>query len=130
MVNNLFEYLEIDGTWYEADLTNIHNCYLIAIKNDSTEDDTLDVNKVTKIGLELGIESGIKVDDVDKPLTIQRVILNFEDETSSDEYTNKISAFIKLTGLPTKLYIKPIFIDIDEIRHFEGSTSISINISK
>lgn len=143
-VRNLLEYIELDGAWVEADLEDIKIAFIAAIKLDSEaaeeieldgEDEfNIDVDKITKVGLELGIDVGFGVEGEDSesqvaPVTTQILILDFKETTSRDEETNKATAFTKLIGMPSTLYIKPLFVDVDEKRIYEGIAPIEINLS-
>lgn len=75
--------------------------------------------------MDIGIDSGIK----DKPITISRVKLNFNEETSSDADLNKKTAMTKVSQLPTDIYLR-ITSFADSVKEYKvGSMPVSINIA-
>ena len=122
---NIIDSLVLDGEWQEVDNSGYSNFYVIGVKEDAQLSDTIDVNKVRLITLELGIDSGIE----DNPITIGRVTLNFGYETSSDPEINSKTAFTFLSRVPDTFYIRPISVDDGSKRYTEGSVSIGINVN-
>lgn len=115
------------GEWLETDLDDQSYAYLIAIKAASAQEgDVIAPKDVRQIIFELGIESGV----ANKPLTIQRVVLNFNDEISPDNDLNEIARGAKLTHLPgDKIYIKAISVDNGKEEIKSGTVNISVNIN-
>lgn len=76
--------------------------------------------------MEIGIDSGIS----NKPITIQRVKLDFSEETSSDKELNKITALTKVTQLPNSIYLRVVsFNSINGDQYTKGSMPVGINIT-
>lgn len=115
------------GEWLETDLDNQSYAYLIAVKaTQAQEGDVVAPKDVRNIIFELGIESGV----TNKPLTIQRVVLNFNDEISPNNELNEIARGAKLTHLPgDKIYIKAISVDNGKEEIKTGTVNISVNIN-
>ena len=115
------------GEWLETDLDNQSYAYLIAVKaTQAQEGDIVAPKDVRNIIFELGIESGV----TNKPLTIQRVVLNFNDEISPNNELNDIARGAKLTHLPgDKIYIKAISVDNGKEEIKSGTVNISVNIN-
>lgn len=105
MVQTLISKLKLDNNWIKVNL-NDDSFYLIAIKEKvkKLKDKEIQSNKVDKIYFEIGIDSGIK----DKPITINRISLDFNDETSEDTDINSITAFNRFQGFPKEFYIRAI----------------------
>ena len=104
MVQTLISKLKLDNNWIKVNL-NDDSFYLIAIKEKvkKLKDKEIESSKVDKIYFEVAIDSGIK----DKPITINRIALDFKDETSEDENINSITAFNRFQGFPKEFYIRP-----------------------
>lgn len=115
------------GQWLETDLDDQNYAYLIAVKaTQAQEGDVVAPKDVRNIIFELGIESGV----TNKPLTIQRVVLNFNDEISPNNDLNEIARGAKLTHLPgDKIYIKAISVDNGKEEIKSGTVNISVNIN-
>lgn len=105
MTQTIINKLKLDNNWTKVNLNN-DKFYLIAIKEKvkKLKEKEIESSKVDKIYFELGIDSGIK----DKPITINRISLDFNDETSDTEDINSITAFTRVQGLPKEFYIRPI----------------------
>jgi hypothetical protein len=115
------------GQWLETDLDDQNYAYLIAVKaTQAQEGDVVAPKDVRNIIFELGIESGV----TNKPLTIQRVVLNFNDEISPNNELNEIARGAKLAHLPgDKIYIKAISVDNGKEEIKSGTVNISVNIN-
>lgn len=115
------------GEWLETDLDDQSYAYLIAVKAASAQEgDIVAPKDVRQIVFELGIESGV----TNKPLTIQRVVLNFNDEISPENDLNEIARGAKLTHLPgDKIFIKCVSIDDGKKQIKTGTVNISVNIN-
>lgn len=130
MVQTLISKLKLDNNWIKVNL-NDDSFYLIAIKEKvkKLKDKEIQSNKVDKIYFEIGIDSGIK----DKPITINRIALDFKDETSEDENINSITAFNRFQGFPKEFYIKPIkIVTYDSTvysKDIETGISIKVNLN-
>ncbi len=125
MINNIISRVILNNKWQEVNIGDNNNFYLIAIKDKKSKNDTVDPQTIKFITFEIGIDSGIK----NQPLTIQYITLNFNDLTSNNNELNKITAFGRYNGLPSKFYIKITSLD-DGLKKIEkGETSISININ-
>ena len=104
---------------------SFNDCYIIAVKEDAGKKDIINPETIKIITFEIGIDSGIK----NKPITISRFSLNFNEITSSDEMLNKITAFTRLLNIPNSFYLRPISID-DGIKTInKGEVAIAININ-
>lgn len=125
-VSNIIDNLTLDKKWTSIQLgTNLHDAYLIAIKEESSDTTIINTKDIISVQLEIGIESGIS----NEYITIQRVSLNFKDFTSSDSTINEKTAFAALHNLPTNFYIRPISIQTATKQIEEGKTSLSINLN-
>lgn len=115
------------GEWLETDLDDQSYAYLIAVKASSAQEgDVVAPKDVRQIVFELGIESGV----TNKPLTIQRVVLNFNDEISPNNELNEIARGAKLTHLPgDKIFIKCVSLDDGKRQIKDGTVNISVNIN-
>ena len=129
MTQTIINKLKLDGTWIKVSV-NDNSFYLIAIKEKAKKlkEKEIESNKVNKIYFELGIDSGIK----DKPITINRISLDFNDETSEDTDINLITAFTRVQGLPKEFYIRPTKIvtynSIAYTENIETTISVKVNI--
>lgn len=122
---NIISRTNIDSGWVLYSLGTNIGAYLIAIKDPKTATDTFDINELKYITMDIGIDSGIK----DKPITISRVKLNFNEETSSDADLNKKTAMTKVSQLPTDIYLR-ITSFADSVKEYKvGSMPVSINIA-
>lgn len=102
-----------------------NDCYIIAVKEDAGKKDTINPETIKIITFEIGIDSGVK----NKPITISRFSLNFNEITSSDEMLNKITAFTRLLNIPNNFYLRPISIDDGVKTIHKGEVAIAININ-
>ena len=132
MVQTVINKLKLDGTWIKVSV-NDNSFYLIAIKEKAKKlkekEKEIESNKVNKIYFEIGIDSGIK----DKPIAINRISLDFNDETSDNEDINSITAFTRVQGLPKEFYIRPIkIIDYTSTvysKDIETAIAIKVNLN-
>lgn len=130
MVQTIINKLKLDETWTKVNL-NDDGFYLIAIKEKvkKLKEKEIESNKVNKVYFEIGIDSGIK----DKYITVNRVVLDFNDETSDNEDINSITAFTRIQGLPKEFYIRPIkIVDYTSTiysKDIEAAISIKVNLS-
>lgn len=113
------------GEWLKTDIDGFNYCYLIAVKGTKKEGDAIDPKDVKRIVFEIGIDCGVE----SKPLTIQRVNLNFIDPISPNNELNDLVRGVRLTNIPNEFYIKVVSID-DGIKEItSGKASIEININ-
>ena len=130
MTQTIINKLKLDGTWIKVSV-NDNSFYLIAIKEKAKKlkEKEINSNDVDKISFELGIDSGIK----DKPIIVNRVVLDFNDETSDNEDINSITAFTRVQGLPKEFYIRPIkIIDYTSTvysKDIETTIAIKVNLN-
>lgn len=130
MVQTIISKLKLDNNWIKVNL-NDDSFYLIAIKEKvkKLKEKEIESSKVDKIYFEIGIDSGIKY----KPITINRISLDFNDETSEDTDINSITAFNRFQGLPKEFYIKPIkIVTYDSVvysKDIETGISIKVNLN-
>lgn len=130
MTQTIINKLKLDGTWIKVSV-NDNSFYLIAIKEKAKKlkEKEINSNDVDKISFELGIDSGIK----DKPIIVNRVVLDFNDETSDNEDINSITAFTRVQGLPKEFYIRPIkIIDYTSTvysKDIETAIAIKVNLN-
>lgn len=113
------------GQWLQTDIDGFNYCYLIAVKGTKQASDTIDPKDVRRITLEIGIDCGV----VGKPLTIQRVNINFNDEISPNNELNDLVRAVRLTNVPNEFYIKVVSVDDGKKEITEGSVSIEINVN-
>ena len=125
MITSVLSRIKLDGAWVTVDMSSYSACYAVAVKETAAKTDTIDPETIKIMTFEIGIDSGIK----NKPITIQRFSLNFNETTSSDPETNKLTAFAKLIGLPNNFYIRPISIDNGIKTITEGEVAIALNIN-
>ena len=129
MTQTIINKLKLDNNWIKINLNN-DKFYLIAIKEKAKKlkEKEIESSKVEKIYFELGIDSGIK----DKPIIVNRVVLDFNDETSEDTDINLITAFTRVQGLPKEFYIRPTKIvtynSIAYTENIETTISVKVNI--
>lgn len=130
MTQTIINKLKLDGTWIKVSV-NDNSFYLIAIKEKvkKLKDKEIESSKVDKIYFEVAIDSGIK----DKPITINRISLDFNDETSEDIDINSITAFNRFQGFPKEFYIRAIkIVTYDSIvysKDAEAAISIKVNLN-
>ena len=125
MVKNILSRIRLNNNWVAVDMGSFNDCYIIAVKEDAGKKDTINPETIKIITFEIGIDSGIK----NKPITISRFSLNFNEITSSDEMLNKVTAFTRLLNIPNSFYLRPISID-DGIKTIsKGEVAIAININ-
>lgn len=124
MVKNILGKIKLDNTWVTVDIGDFNSCYMIGIKENKAVSDTIDPQSIQLITFEIGIDSGIK----DKPITISRFSLNFDELTSSDESINQITAFVKLTNLPNIFYLKAVSM-YNGTTLKTGETTIGLNVN-
>lgn len=128
MVQNILTRIKLDKKWYKINTEKSSEFYFIGIKDQVKKltESQIDTKLVDKIYFEVGIDSGIK----NKPLTINHIILDFKDQTSSEDI-NDITAFTKVQGLPKEFYIRPTsIITYNNIKYTaDKETSVSVNIN-
>lgn len=125
-LTKIIDNLKLNSNWTQVTLgSNLHSIYLIAIKEVKESSNTIDPKDIISVQLELGIESGISGEYI----VIQRCSLNFQDFTSSKTEINEKTAFIKLDGVPSNFYIRPISVQTASKQLNEGQTNIDINLS-
>ena len=113
------------GTWLKTNIDDFNSCYVIAIKGTKNKADTIDVDKVSRISFELGIDSGIK----NEPLPIGRVNIGFKDvSTVSDSLKGKIGGALA-SRIPSEFYIRATSVDVDMREVKSGTVSISVNLN-
>lgn len=126
-VKTIYKVINLDNKWTKVNLGNFKDFYLIGLKKSvkKLKKNMIDANEVTKIRFEIGVASGVK----GKPLTINYITMNFNDVSSSDVDTNKITALSKHTNFPSTFYIKPVEIWCGNDNTSEGKTKISATIN-
>lgn len=124
MVTSILSRIKLNNTWVTVDAENFDTCYFIAVKETAAKTDTINPEDIKIITFEIGIDSGIK----DKPITVSRFAINFNDYTSSDEETNKLTGFAKL-NVPGSFYIKPVSMDDGKKTITTGEVAIALNIN-
>lgn len=124
-VNTITKRIKLNKDWLSVNLGSFNDFYLIAVKDKKEKKDLLDPKDIIKVRFEIGIDSGIK----DRPLTIQFISLDFNETTSSDEITNKMTAFTRIMNYPSQFYIRPISIDTAEKTITSGEVNIAVNIN-
>ena len=104
-------------------VTGTHGAYLTAFKGTAGENDTIKLDSLRYIVLELGIDSGIN----DKPITVANVKLNFSEQTSTDEELNKKTAMTKIGVYPSPLYYRVLAFADESKEYKSGQLPVSIN---
>lgn len=122
-VKKVLSNIKIGGEWTEV--SDAGNCYVIAVKENKVASTTVLPENVKIITFELGIDSGI----TNKPISISRFSINFNDYTSSDASVNAITGFMKLTNVPSTVYLRVLSVDDGQKQITSGESSISININ-
>ena len=125
MITSILSRIKLNSEWVTVDMSSFNDCYAIAVKETAGKNDTIDPETIKIITFEIGIDSGIK----NKPITISRFSLNFNELTSSDVETNKLTAFAKLSGLPSNFYIRPLSMDDGKKTITTGEVAIALNIN-
>lgn len=125
MITSILSRIKLNSEWVTVDMSSFNDCYAIAVKETAGKTDTINPETIKIITFEIGIDSGIK----NKPITISRFSLNFNELTSSDEETNKLTAFAKLSGLPSNFYIRPLSMDDGKKTITTGEVAIALNIN-
>ena len=111
--------------WLEVNnITGTWGCYIVGIKGTKSDNDIFNIDDLKYVVLEVGIDSGIE----GSPITLTRIKLNFNEETSSDKNLNKKTALTKLTQMPSTIYLKPIAFADQSKEYLEGKMPISINV--
>lgn len=100
-----------------------HGAYITALKGTATSNDTISLDKLSYIVLELGIESGVN----GKPITVSNVKLNFKELTSTDEELNKKTAMTKIGVYPSPLYYRVLCFADESKEYKSGKLPVSIN---
>ena len=117
----------LNTNWVKVNLGKYDDFYLFAEKSGKKHrSDTILTNRVRKIKFEVGVESFSKR----KMLTTNYITLNFSDLSSSDLKLNEMTAIVKVLNYPTKFFIRPIEIIMDDNAIVkEGKTSIKVGIN-
>ena len=111
--------------WIKAtSVTGNHGAYIIAIKEAKTATDICSIDDLKYVVMEVGIDSGL----TDKPLTVTRIKLNFNEETSSDLDLNAKTAFTRISQMPSTLYFKVVSYGDATKEYKEGTMPVSINV--
>ena len=110
--------------WKSSDaVTGNNGAFITAIKGTATETDTIPLDTLKYIVLELGIDSGIS----GKPITIQNVKLNFSEQTSTDAELNNKTAMTRIGAMPTPLYYRVLVFADSTKEYTSGKLPVSIN---
>ena len=126
MIQNIIGKIKVDNKWFKVN-NNSDSFYLIGIKENvkKLSDNQIDSKIIDKVYFEIGIESGIK----NKLLTIGHLVLDFKDQTSSEDI-NDITAFVKVQGYPKEFYIRPVsFTTYEGVKYTDKETYIAINVN-
>ena len=113
------------GQWLQTDIDGFNYCYLIAVKGTKQDGDVVDPKDVRRIVFEIGIDCGVN----GKPLTIQRVNINFNDEISPNNELNDLVRGVKLANIPNEFYIKAVSVDDGKKEITSGNVAIEINVN-
>lgn len=126
-VKSIYKNINLNNKWKKVNLGNFKDFYLIGLKKNvkKLKKNMIDASEVTKIRFEIGVASGIKK----QPLTINYITMNFNDMSSSDVDTNKITALSKHTNFPSTFYIRPVEIWCGNEGIKEGKVKISATIN-
>lgn len=121
----IIESLNTSNGWLQAsNITGTWGCYVIGVKGEPITTDTFNINDLKYVVLEIGIDSGIS----GKPITLTRIKLNFNEETSLDKELNSKTALTKLTQMPSTIYLKPVAFADQTKEYLEGKMNVSINV--
>ena len=124
-ITQIIESLDTSKGWLQAsNVTGTWGCYVIGVKGAKVDTDVFDVNDLKYVVLEIGIDSGIEK----SPITLTRIKLNFNEETSSDKETNAKTALAKLTQMPSTIYFKPVAFADQTKEYLEGKINVSVNV--
>ena len=104
-------------------ITGDNGAYLTAIKGAKTDSDTISLDKLKYVILELGIESGIS----GKPITVANIKLNFSEQTSTNAELNAKTAMTKIGVYPANLYYRVLAFADESKEYKSGSLPVSIN---
>ena len=127
-VSRIISSIDLSDGWKSTDLDGESGGYLIAVKNNKSNQDTIDPKDVKRITIELGIACGVTdTNSQPVPMPIQRIVLNFNDIISPASPLNGKVAFSKLFGVPDDLYIRVVSLDDGLREYVDGTTSIEIN---
>ena len=122
---NILEKISIDG-WHSIDVGDNRGLYVVGIKGSSNENSNLPISldKLKLVTLEFGIDSGIK----DKPITVQRVVLRFNEYTT-DGTLNEVTALGQTSVLPKQdTYVRVVSFSDGNKEYRQGELPVSINI--
>ena len=90
------------SSWTKAtSATGNYGAYVIAFKDPASSEDVCSIDDLRHVVLELGIESGSS-----EILTVNRLKLDFKEETSSNKELNGKTAFVRIPPMPSPLYFK------------------------
>lgn len=123
-ITKIIETLDTSRWYSVSNITGTWGCYIIGIKGESSTTDVFDIKDLKYIVLEVGIDSGID----QSPITLTRIKLNFNEETSSDPNLNSKTALAKLTQMPSTVYLKPIAFADQNKEYLSGTINVSINV--
>lgn len=133
-MQKLLTEISLDGKWTEVTNENDSIIYFIALKNAAAKaiiklaktDEAIDPSLVSRLTLEVGVESGVD----GKYLTVDGIQLNFDEYTSSEEDLNKMSAVATRRGYFSKFYIRPTKIETKDGKTYtKGKSALSLNIN-
>lgn len=124
-IQKIFTKLTLND-WVKVDLGHYKDFYLVGVKGKKAKKDIIDPEKLRKIKFELAIETGLKK----KFITVAYLTINFEDITSSDAETNKLTAYAKYAGGPSRFYIRAVeAVDNSNTCYREGKLAVKINVN-
>ena len=125
-VVQIIDSCDISKGWLQTDnISGSTGAFIIGIKGSASKNDTFDIKDLSYIVLEIGIPSGLDA----KPLSYQRVKLNFKDITSFDDIElNNKTAYAKIGPMPSTIYIKPVTFADQMKEYTTGKMPISINV--
>ena len=126
-MKTIFKKVSLNTGWVKVDLGKFDDFYLVAQRcKKGAKSDTISKDDVKKIKFEIGVDSLTK----NKPLTVNYIVVNFADISSSDLETNNLTALAKALNYPKVFYIKPIeIVDNGNNTIKEGKTSIKVGIN-
>ena len=122
MIQEILSKISLDKQWSKVDLGVSNTFYMIAVRKAMDKKDVLDPMKVDRVYFEVGIDSGVK----NKPITIDHICLDFNDQSSD----NNITAFMSKHNYLKEFYIRPVRLVLkDSSSVVEGKCNITININ-
>ena len=133
-MQKLLTEVSLDGKWTQVTGDNTGTTFFIGAKDATAKtisklakaEDFINPEDVTRIYLEVGVESGID----GKYLTVDHICLNFDEFSSDDEEVNKLTTFTTRQRFYKSFYIKPVKLVMKDGKSYTaGKCAVSVNIN-